>query len=1129
METKSEQNALLECQKWLNPANVRENHQRHVSSKLNGTCEWIWTNADFLAWFSSSSSSWFDRLLCISGMHGCGKSVLASSINDGLKAKGRGLLMFYFSSTDERSQTLNHLARSIIWQLLEESAGRAINTVRSVMAKGPPTTSDLWSTAASLIKLDAKRYCLVIDGIDESSDLEQGNHEPIERLLQDCPNLTIILLGRPHAFNSMSQATQHPMIRIDPQITKEDTDTLIALEVDKSDLLRNIDLKDNVVNVLQSKSEGMFLWIRLMAEELRKSSSRFQVTERLQNLPRGLEEAYSLIFSRIYQRADQHDLLLVQIILSFIIVARRPITAHELNYIYALETQSRAGCETAPLGDFLLSNPEESVTRMCGDLVSASGGSIRLIHSSLRDFLTRSESYWSRTHHHELAVFRVSEQQTHALLGWQCLRYLNMGDYGQPLQDPDSVESIRQSNPLIEYASIHTMNHLRTSDSGDRKVIDELNRLAGSPHFDSWFEHLLITFFEHEFELSLLEDMQSFEDWVRRQPGSSKELITRLDQAFDDAAQHSFADFLEGDALDIPPETIEEPDNSSGHNLCAAVSTSGSGGSEAVRATPSPQQVAAQESRPNNGLHGPGVGISSIPPQHTAAAMQQALHMIVTTTPARKRHQIAGLGVVALMSFSCVSTRKATRLMRDALTALFQILINKTLILPVYTLPVVAACYNRFDRYEQALEICKMALPRTSDISPRIESFTLAQMGASFYGLHQHDEALEHLELALKYVPCNSIEQTISLSGRDLLGHVRFDMQRYDDALQAFTEAAAGRDEVLGKEDKFTLESHYNVGKTLSFLERNEEARDVLSRTLKLQEKLLGMDDLNVIQTRDDLAFTFFQLKLYEEGLECFEDTCERLTRIKGEQHWQSLSASDFRGRTLYQLGRYEEAVTWLRKAALGREKLEHTNEQRKCEMYDFFAFALRRVGGLDEARVNFDKAIALASKFYKGSQRSAILRLRTEHIKVLTALERFDEVRAQSQRIVELSRDLYGDKHEQTVNAELAYADALLDNSQHAAALEHYERFFSARKDMLPKDDIDILMVRLSVAVAQRCLWRYSDAHETLKEILPDLRLAAQKSHNSNNATYYSLDILKECIPCAIELMDSLERRLFR
>lgn len=86
----------LQCERWLKPSDVKHVHSNQVRARLDGTCDWITSNNNFARWIEPECSTSQDRFLVISGIHGCGKSVLASSIVARLEKKQTAHLVFRF-------------------------------------------------------------------------------------------------------------------------------------------------------------------------------------------------------------------------------------------------------------------------------------------------------------------------------------------------------------------------------------------------------------------------------------------------------------------------------------------------------------------------------------------------------------------------------------------------------------------------------------------------------------------------------------------------------------------------------------------------------------------------------------------------------------------------------------------------------------------------------------------------------------------------------------------------------------------------------------------------------------------------------------------------------------------------
>src|SRR5579862_8762016 len=197
------------CQAWLKPLpNVRDFHERRLKTKLHGTCDWIWAHPAFIKWDESPSLSAPDRLLCIYGTHGSGKTVLASSIIEGFKAKQLQTLFFYFSGTDPCLQSLGDLVRTLLWQLLEITTDkRGLEIVSKLALSGPPAHSELLDALTSVAALTVGPIYCVIDGVDESSAPTRESFQHILQILESQDNFRAILLGRKHVFQSTVGAT----------------------------------------------------------------------------------------------------------------------------------------------------------------------------------------------------------------------------------------------------------------------------------------------------------------------------------------------------------------------------------------------------------------------------------------------------------------------------------------------------------------------------------------------------------------------------------------------------------------------------------------------------------------------------------------------------------------------------------------------------------------------------------------------------------------------------------------------------------------------------------------------------------------------------------------------------------
>ncbi|KAF4637872.1 hypothetical protein G7Y89_g203 [Cudoniella acicularis] len=374
---------------WLTPPNIREFHQDRVQTKLQGTCDWIRANPTFLKWDEPSSISASDRLLCVSGTHGSGKTILASSIIEDLKSKHLQTLFFYFSGMDASPQNLDSIIRTFLWQLLEDTNDkRRLQLVSTLVRKGPPAVTELRDALSEIVTSVASPVYCVIDGVDEYSN---ECNDPIQELFQLIlgllnvnVNFRAILFGRQHVLqlHVLEEAIHATplMIEINSNLIKEDIVAFIDTEIDAridADLLKYPGMRDSIVKTLQEKSDGMFLWVELMIKDLSKSASPSEVEERLHNPSCKLEGIYRRLFLRLVKRLDNIQLNRVKNILAFTIISCRVFQVDELQYAHALSS--------GPLSTFekrLLLHPAQRILDVCGNFINIRDDLVQLIHFS---------------------------------------------------------------------------------------------------------------------------------------------------------------------------------------------------------------------------------------------------------------------------------------------------------------------------------------------------------------------------------------------------------------------------------------------------------------------------------------------------------------------------------------------------------------------------------------------------------------------------------------------------------------------------------------------------------------------------------------------------------------------------
>ena len=354
-------------------------------------------------------------------------------------------------------------------------------------------------------------YC-VIDGVDECIDYNHTLFTKLIQILESCPNLRVLLLGRSLVIQAYSGSCGFTAIKITPAILNRDIEAFINNEIAKSDILSLPEFRETVYKSLKGKSDGMFLWVRLMVDDLRKSSSKSELGQRLQDLPHGLEKAYQLLFLRLSQKLDKFEQRLVQNVLAFTIISCHPLTFVEFRYAYALHCRS-LDTVAHPLEEYLLLQPLQRVLDITEGLLYMADGVLRLSRSSVREFLVRPEDRWIGELDKVVLDFRIDITQTHRSFAWLCLDYIRLeteASKALKLDISHTTQAVWGSCSLLRYAILYSFHHLNGSGPPCSITLAKVEHLLESTNIIVHAEHFVHLLFE---DVTLQAQMNEFAAW----------------------------------------------------------------------------------------------------------------------------------------------------------------------------------------------------------------------------------------------------------------------------------------------------------------------------------------------------------------------------------------------------------------------------------------------------------------------------------------------------------------------------------------------------------------------------------------------------------------------------------------
>lgn len=809
-------------------------HERHIRTRISGTCEWIQSNQTFSEWKSTPSTTASETMLCIFGVHGSGKSVLSSAIFERLKAEGHNVVLFSFSATDVDRQTANSVARFLLSHLLSRGSRESVDGIYTMFSdERHPSTPQLWGLLQDLLLQETQPTFYIFDGLDEASDDQKDIINGMLKVLENCLESKCLFLGRPQAFDKIteSEIPRNRRIEMNQTLTQPDIEAFIDTNIKKLDTLQSQGLRAHASEVLKRNCGSMFLWADLMVKDLAHAYSQHDTMEKLGNLPRDLEAAYQQIFSRLQVRLYPNEQLLLRNVLTFVVTARRPLSPLELSWAHALRVSSDLNGET-PVHDFLLDNPENRILHVGRDFFSIYDDRVHLNHSSIKDFLTRShfcEQYHIDT---DLKKFHVDLKSSNALLAKLCLDYLEMEDHGFPIREPDSLDDLRKLHPFMEYASYNFLFHAQSAGLGLSRMADKLKSLFSSTRAISWLDHLIIAWSEAEFDPSfLLTDLTP--------TGSKDEETTRgligilLDQVNRELAFRT--------------REFGEDDTRTEH-LRASVPTL-----NFVMGSPLDLEDFWDRRCIDTERASRDASTSSASHQQDTVAVADVIRILQSAQAINSQRQVSIiLGMLSQMR----------RNFLDPLHMLYRLFLSRALSLPVYAVLGIGVLYFNTGRDEQAFQLCSRILPRIEGSNTHEESWTYCLIGCCLCRLGRHDEAITYL------IRGSRKREFDPGMIRDYLGMSFNGAYRFEEGVSTLRSLMAQDKTRYGKTHPCMVDSEYWLGCLLEYQGEHEESFECYCRALQVFIENPKRAYPPLIQTLiEKIRQQFHQSGRYEEAI----------------------------------------------------------------------------------------------------------------------------------------------------------------------------------------------------------------------------------------------------------------------
>ncbi|KAI1326477.1 hypothetical protein F5Y16DRAFT_400366 [Xylariaceae sp. FL0255] len=328
--------------------------------------EWLSHTPEFTQWITSGYSK--SRYFWLKGIPGSGKTFTAANIARHIQEFGKPPLLVFLSHAEPHSGGTNKILQSLVFQAVG----------------GFQTTETLRDTAIKILN-GCDTELVILDGLDE---LEEDRRQPLLRsmneVLNSCPRLKVLLSSREERDIARQLENRSVGLRVDHHNSPA-IGMFAQIECQKwIDDLESSDADESMCNIAREcvqrvigKSSGMILYTKLVLQAMRDQGTSVGIQNELDNLPDGLDAAYSRIIDRIAQKLSASQRSVARKLLQWIMCATRPLRDEELFQILAIEPDAT---------DFIRGRREiQDICKVCGPIIEKRSGYFFFVHFSAKD------------------------------------------------------------------------------------------------------------------------------------------------------------------------------------------------------------------------------------------------------------------------------------------------------------------------------------------------------------------------------------------------------------------------------------------------------------------------------------------------------------------------------------------------------------------------------------------------------------------------------------------------------------------------------------------------------------------------------------------------------------------------
>ncbi|RFU24994.1 hypothetical protein B7463_g11345, partial [Scytalidium lignicola] len=439
--------------------------------RMSGSCEWLIDRATFQGWLHGTGSP----IYFLTAKPGTGKTVLSGKVVSHLRNLHHHCDFFFFQQGSKHKSNIAVFLLSIAWQMAASNE-RILEVCLEICKTNDELHKAGYRTIwrklflEGILKVKYKHTCYwVIDALDECEN--EADVIPFLIKIAEFCSTRIFLTSR-NRYDSSQKLIPSAVQVLSEDIQQEDSKADIALYLDVNmDELPSFGEKDRkqIAAQILEKSQGCFLWVKLVFQELIDVHTPSDVQKILDEVPSDMNEMFAQILHAMSKTT--YGKTLSKGILTWIVCSTRPLKTSELHEALQLDFNDS------------IDNIEASIKSCCGQLVYIDTQSrVQMIHLTARDFLLQQGTG---------SEFAIDETKGHLRLLYVCLQYLNGDHMKGPRRGKYRSGGIpKEYSDFASYACNSLCEHISHVSWMDKDALRSLIKLFNSTNVLSWIEYI---------------------------------------------------------------------------------------------------------------------------------------------------------------------------------------------------------------------------------------------------------------------------------------------------------------------------------------------------------------------------------------------------------------------------------------------------------------------------------------------------------------------------------------------------------------------------------------------------------------------------------------------------------------